>query len=452
MIEYGTDYPEGQEFDPTRPGVVNGVTVGSAAVVGSVGYSGEVLDDVRKWFARFVCVMDDLDIDLLTLWTAHTHLCLETYTTPRLQLDSPMPGSGKTTVLDHLKRLCLDPVQMASISSPALLTRMLDAGLRTILIDEVDRTLDPKNDGVGELIAVLNSGYRRGATRPVLVPEKGGSWTSKEMPTFAPVAMAGSAPKLPDDTRSRTIRVLLLPDTEGRVEESDWELIEDEADELASRLASWADAVRETVRTIRPTLQADCIGRAKERWSPLKRIAAAAGGRWEKVADELIRRDMIAAEMDKEDGMISKPPTVTLLFDLYQVWEDDEVFTPTNKLVSGLILHNPQMWGLGSNFGRELTVQRLGKMLASGFKIHSARQGDSPRGYYRNTLAPAWRRMGVTPLQKPTEPTEPVKPPGVSVDDDVEIKQHLCDDRCFTETLCACGRPSYGKTQREETP
>ncbi len=383
---------------------------GSAISPGSVGLPGGVLDDLRNWFARYIRVMDDLDIDLLTLWTAHTHLCVETYTSPRLQLDSPLPGSGKTTVLDHLKRLCLNPVQMASISSPALLTRMLDAGLRTILIDEVDRTLDQKNDGVGELIAVLNSGYRRGATRPVLVPEKGGSWASKEMPTFAPVAMAGNAPKLPDDTRARTIRVLLLPDTEGLVEESDWELIEDEAAELARRLANWAESVRDTVRTLRPTLQADCIGRAKERWSPLKRVAAAAGKHWEQVADELIRRDMLAAEMDKEDGMTGKPPTVTLLFDLYEAWDGEEAFTPTRDLLSRLILNNPAMWGMGSSFGRELTVQRMGRMLAAGFKIHSERRADRARGYFRSALAPAWRRMGVTPIQEPTEPVQPTEP------------------------------------------
>jgi hypothetical protein len=180
----------------------------------SQGTPGDVLGEARDWLERFVCTVDETDLDLLALWAAHTHLAVETYTSPRLVLDSPVPGSGKTTTLEHLERLCHHPVQMASLSSPALLARMLDAGMRTILIDEADRSLNPDRDGVAELLAVLNSGYKRGGTRPVLVPTKDG-WNVSEMPTYAPVAMAGNSPNLPDDTKSRCIRVLLMPDVDG---------------------------------------------------------------------------------------------------------------------------------------------------------------------------------------------------------------------------------------------
>ena len=39
--------------------------------------------------------MTDADLDLLTLFAVHTHMVVESYTTPRLQIDSPVPGSGK---------------------------------------------------------------------------------------------------------------------------------------------------------------------------------------------------------------------------------------------------------------------------------------------------------------------------------------------------------------------
>lgn len=375
-------------------------SVGSTAPVGSVGSIGEVLTDVRTWLSRFVCVMDDLDLDLLTLWAAHTHLAFETYSTPRLVLDSSMPGSGKTTVLEHLSRLCFAPVQAASLSSPALLTRMLHAGMRTILIDEVDRSLDPKKPGVEDLIAVLNSGYKRGATRPVLTPGKGGDWVVTEMTTFSPVAMAGNSPNLPDDTRSRSIRVLLMPDLEGRVESSDWEEIEEDAAQLGELLAEACDAVRDLVKTARPPIPAGCIGRTKERWYPMKRVAAAAGGNWPAIADELITRDIAEAEMDREDGMTHLPPAVVLLRDIHHVWEAETAFIHTTELAQLLINHNPQMWSQDSNYGKDLTVQRLGRMLVQAFKIHSARQGDSKRGYSRKSFAVAFRRMGITPTNR----------------------------------------------------
>jgi hypothetical protein len=58
---------------------------------------------------RFLVVIDPLDLGLLVLWIVSTHLALELYTTPRLLLDSSMPGSGKTTALDHMSRLTCNP-------------------------------------------------------------------------------------------------------------------------------------------------------------------------------------------------------------------------------------------------------------------------------------------------------------------------------------------------------
>lgn len=365
--------------------------------VSSVGSIERVLTDIRRWFSRYVSVMDDLDLDLLTLWTAHTHLAFETYSTPRLVLDSSMPGSGKTTVLEHFSRLCFAPIQAASLSSPAMLARMLHQGMRTILIDEVDRSLDPKKQGVEDLIAVLNSGYKRGATRPVLTPSPGGGWDVTEMTTFSPVAMAGNAPHLPEDTRSRSIRVLLMPDLEGNVESSDWEEIESEAEDLGARMVVAADEVREEVRTARPPIPAGCVGRTKERWYPIKRVASAAGGRWPAIADQLIERDIEETEMDRQDGMTNVPPAVVLIRDIHQVWRAGSVFMPTTELINELLHHNPAMWGQASNFGKDLTVQRLGRMLVQAFKIHSTRQGDSKRGYHRTSFNVAFRRLGITP-------------------------------------------------------
>jgi len=382
-------------------------TDASPVQTGSTGsYLEGVLRTVREWLARHICVVDDLDLDVLALWAAHTHVAYETYTTPRLMLDSTMPGSGKTTVLEHLQRLSLAPIQAASISSPALLARMLDKQMRTILIDEVDRSLDPKKPGVEDLIAILNSGYKRGATRPVLVPAKGGDWDVSEMSTFSPVAMAGNAPHLPDDTRSRCIRVLLMPDLYGTVSPSDWEEIEIDALDLGARLADAMERSREEIRIIRPDLPEGCTGRMREKWGPLARVAAVAGGTWPAVVAELIERDIKEVAMEREEGLLNLPPAMVLLKDLHSIWADHERFLATSTIIGRLIDHNPDYWGEISSYGKRLTAQRMGRMLVQGAKIHSTRNAEKTRGYSRDQFVKAWRQLGITLSIEPAEPVQ----------------------------------------------
>lgn len=370
-----------------------------------------VLEDVRSWFGRYVSTVQDSDLDLLTLWAAHTHLCVETYSSPRLLLDSPVPGSGKTTTLEHLGKLCLHSVQMATLSSPAMLVRILDAGIRTILIDEADRSLSPDKEGIGDLIAVLNSGYKRGGTRPVSVPSKEGGWVVKEMQTFAPVAMAGNSPNLPEDTRSRSIRVLLMPDVEGTIEESDWEWIEEDALHLGKRLAAWADSVRDDVRLNRPVLPDLVKGRARERWSPLMRVAVAAGGRWPALVERLSVEDVEEQELAREEGAVTQRPHVVLMQHLAEVWDDGETFVPTEEIIGRLVDRHPETWGDFSPFGKRLTPQRLGRMLSGNYKIHTSRPDASgPRGYLFASLSTAFRRFGLYPSGKPAQPAELAEP------------------------------------------
>lgn len=367
-----------------------------------------MLNRVRAWFGRFICPMDARDLDLLTLWAAHTHLVNETYTTPRLLIESPVPESGKTTVLDHLERLCVNPLQMASVSSPAMLTRVLETGMRTFLIDEADRSLRDDKPGVEDLLAVLNSGYRKGATRPVLVPSKGGGWDTAAMPTFAPVAMAGNQPSLPEDTLSRTIRVLLMPDHLGTVEDSDWELIEDEATDLAKALALWAIKVADEVRLgERPTLPEGAKARTKERWMPLKRVAVAAGGRWPQVVDDLVELDLERMRLEREEGISHEKIHVTLLKHIHAVWCEGEIFHTTDDLISMLVAKYPHTWGPNDRYKQGLTPQRMGRMLVKNFGIHADRTSDKVRGYSAKAFGRALQAIRMTPINEPAEPAEP---------------------------------------------
>jgi hypothetical protein len=402
---------------------------------------GRVLDHVEAWFGRYLRVSDDGDLKLLTVWTVGTHLAAELYTSPRLLFDSTMPGSGKTTALDHLSRLACNPVQAATLSSPALLPRLLENGIRTILLDEVDRSLRPDKPGVADLIGILNSGYRRGATRPVLVPTKGGGWEVREMPTFGPVAMAGNSPNLPDDTQSRALRILLMPDLDGTIEDSDWEFIEDDAAELRLEVEAFADAVRDKVTGLSVTLPSGCIGRSKEKWRPLKRVAVAAGGRWPAVVDDLIDRNLVEDAQEREAGLRNLPPGMVALTDLHAVWPGVEPFVPTGDLVSKLIQHNPEYWGFSSPYGKALTEKRFGRLINQASRVTSQRPGGAGRrGYLRSHLEPVWARLriGKTP---PVDPVDPVFPVDPAENSHVNRDNHVHRIKPEPPGLCPdCGR------------
>ncbi len=356
-----------------------------------------LLDELELWFGRYISVVFDGDLALLALWAVHTHLARQLYSTPRLRIDSAVPGSGKTTVLDHLSRLCYYPIQAATIGSPALLARVVADNPRTILLDEVDRSLRPDKPGVQDLLAVLNSGYRVGGTRPVLEQTAGGQWVANEMSTFAPVAMAGNAPDLPEDTRSREIRILLMPDLGGTIEDSDWEFLEVQAQELHDKIAAFASQVKDQLFQMNVDLPANCVGRQKEKWRPLKRLAVVVGGRWPDTADGLIARALADDEAERDAGLKAAPPGVVLLQDLYQVWPDHDDLVPTTDLVSKLVTHNPGYWGLQSRFGQILTAHRFGRLVLQVTSHTSQRpSGRGHRGFFRSQFQQAWDRLGIS--------------------------------------------------------
>jgi hypothetical protein len=209
-----------------------------------------------------------------------------------------------------------------------------------------------------------------------------------------------------------------LPDLAGVTEPSDWELIEQDAKALGELIALTADGCREQIRVIRPVLPDGCVNRLRERWSPLKRIAEAASPDWSNKVDELIIADVEAAKQLAENADVQVSVYSQLVRDLYAIIGQEPSFTPTTLLVSKLVKHNPEQWSSFSSYGKELTVQRLGRLLTNGYGVSSQRVGDSSRGYHSKQFQTIWVRLGISKVtpQRPTEPTEPTEPTAAAWD------------------------------------
>lgn len=359
-------------------------------------------DTLRTWLATYISTMHEEDLDIITLWILHTHFVPVLFTTGRLLLDSPVPESGKTTVIEHMSYLALDPLQASSVSSGALIPRLLSQRPRTILIDEADRSLSPDNPHNKDIISTVNSGYKKGGSRPVLIQTKEGNWEAEEMSTFGAVAMAGNNPDLADDTRSRTIRVLLMPDTMGTVEDSDWEFLEAPAADLKENITQWAEANSDRIRETRPPMPEGVRGRLKECWSPLIRVAALCGPEWEERAMHLASRALELRQAEVEAGLRADPPKVLMLRAMYENWPEGQERWKVEDVISMLAAENPTLWEADEiKSRRRISSQAIAKTMSGSYGLRT-RQGttrdDRARAYHRSDFDPVFLRMGISPL------------------------------------------------------
>jgi hypothetical protein len=202
------------------------------------GIDGDaLLRDTRAFLTRFCVFPDEPCAVAVTLWIAHAHMVEHFHTSPRLALLSPEPSSGKTRVLEVLDLLVPESLFCLS-ASPAAIFRTIASRQITLLVDECDTifTRRGKDDSNEDLRALLNAGYKRGATIPRCVGPK---HDVQSFEVYAATALAGLG-DLPETVMSRSviIRMRRRAPTE-QVEPFRARQHESSGHELRDRLAEW---------------------------------------------------------------------------------------------------------------------------------------------------------------------------------------------------------------------
>ena len=97
---------------------------------------------------------------IVALWAAHTYTHRRFMHSPRLLLDSPAPGYGKTTLLDVLAVVCNGGERIDDLTAAVIYQHLAaKGGEATIALDEGD------NYNFGQerqLVRIFNAGHRRG--------------------------------------------------------------------------------------------------------------------------------------------------------------------------------------------------------------------------------------------------------------------------------------------------
>jgi hypothetical protein len=352
-----------------------------------------ILEDVERAYRAYVAWASDHQAVAVTLWAAHTHAAEASDTTPYLAIESAEPESGKTRTLEVAEHLAARAWLLVEPSEAAMF-RKIERDHPTILLDESDALWGAKADGREGLRALLNAGYRRGATVPRVVGD-GAGMTVQDFPVYGPKALAGLAGKLPRTIASRSIPIRLQRRAKGEpIERFRARRAAAELDPLRLRLAAFLQLVAAELEAADPAIPEALSDRQADCWEPLLAIADAAGDDWP-------ARARAAAVALHEHDPAADPGIGTLLLahvrDAFLAGVDDEL--PTIVLLRALVERDDGPWG--GWWGKEVDegrakgpAGRLAKSLKPfGIRPEQIWTGDGKtRGYRRAAFVDAWTR------------------------------------------------------------
>jgi hypothetical protein len=345
----------------------------------------KLLDAVFDFLGRFVAYPSEATRIAHTLWIAHAWFMDSWVSTPRIAFLSPEPGSGKSRALEVTEPLVPRPVHAVN-TTPAYLFRKVsdEAGLPTILYDEIDTVFGPKAKDNEDIRGMLNAGHRRGAVAGRCVT-KGKIVVTEELPAYCAVAMAGLG-GLPDTLLSRSVIVRMRRRSPSeRVEPWRHRVNAPEAHQIAKDLARWAEASTDQIAW--PDMPSGVDDRNADIWEALLAVADLAAGEWPK-------RARVSAVTLVTDSKAATPSLgVRLLADLRTIFGDRNAIG-TEKILEALWELDEAPWAEIGKPPKKLDARGLAQRLRK-YDITSTtvRVGDwHGKGYKREDLWDAWNR------------------------------------------------------------
>lgn len=389
------------DFAPLDPGeaAIPGETEAALPEVARDEGAG-ILDETERQYRAYVAWANDHQPVAFALWTAHTHAAEASDTTPYLSIESAEPESGKTRTLEVAEHLAARAWMLVEPSEAAMF-RKIERDHPTLLLDEADALWGAKADGREGLRALLNAGYRRGATVPRVVGD-GAGMTVQDFPVYGPKALAGLAGRLPRTVASRAIPIRLRRRAKGeRIERFRAKRAAAELAPLRLRLAAWVKLVMAELEAADPEIPEALSDRQADCWEALLAIADAAGGDWPK------RARVAAVALHEHDPAADPGTGVLLLTHVREAFADANELAIT-ALLRALVDRDDGPWG--GWWGNDVEAGKTkspASRLAAILKPHGIKpkqlwiDGEKVRGYARTAFADVWERYLPGPTDSP---------------------------------------------------
>jgi len=352
----------------------------------SVSDHHDIAELITNYVQRFIELPGTDELAVFVAWVIHAHSINYQDCSPRLALLSPEPGSGKTRALEVLELLVPNATSMFD-SSPAALFRLLgrkdDAGLPTVLFDEIDNALNDRGGSYSALIGILNSGYTRGKFVQRMKEQKG-EYVHENFEAFSAIAVAGLH-DLPPALASRSIIIKMRPSLNASVVERLRPNRErDSANLLNKQICAWVEQNKDQLGDLVKELPDTLSDRAAQIWEPIIMIGDLLGAEW----SNRIRTASVNLSADQTRSDLSEG--VRLLADIKRVFGTESKMS-TNDLLEQLVSLEDSPWCYEA---LNLTARSMAEKLSRyGIRPLSIRFGpQTAKGYQRSDFHDAWSR------------------------------------------------------------
>jgi hypothetical protein len=360
-----------------------------ALLAASIGSTNETIDGaslvshLEQYFRRFLILPAHAYLPV-TIWTLATHGAKTFDCFPYLAILSPTKRSGKTRLME-VSELFVSQPWRGTAPSVAALYRMLAEG-PTLLLDEVEMfSRKDKSETTQTLLAVLNSGHRKGATIPRC---DGPKHEVIHFPVYGPKAFAAIG-RLPESLTDRSITVRMQRKTkEEAIERFLMTRARRETRALYNSIAAWAGTHRNAIAKVYSELpDLEFLGdRDADLWLPLFATCKVAAP--ERIGD--LRRAAIALSQGKAESDVDDSLSIKLLRDIRAVWPKGDDRCASQTLIEKLKQCEESPWE-----EIKLTKTKMAGMLKD-FEVESRplriKSDERKRGYERKLLEAAFAR------------------------------------------------------------
>lgn len=345
----------------------------------------DLLDLMTQTIQRFT-VLSTEQARACALWTAFTWFIDGANVAPLLNVTSPEPRCGKSTLGELVKEMSARPLYASNIT-PAALFRAVEKWKPTLLIDETDAFLNEKE----ELRGIINAGHYRSTAYVIRVV--GEALEPKQFSTWGAKALIGIG-KIAHTLTDRSIVIELRRKLETERVEKLRHAEPDLLENIQRKLTRWADDEMAHYKALRPAPIEAIHDRAADNWEPLMTVALIAGGEW---PDRCHHAALTLS------GAAQEAPSINaeLLGDIQAAFErkhKDKLFTI--DLLNALFEDTEAPWATW-NRGHQMTARQLSTKLSSfGITSGSVRDGMATgKGYTLGKFKDAFTRyLTVTPI------------------------------------------------------